>query len=78
METYYHPHDSGKFAEMGKGNKDLWEKFMTYYSAVFAEGALTEREKAFIASPLVAQSNARTALMRTRRLPLKKGRTSKK
>ena len=28
METYYHPHDLGKFAEMGKGNKDLWEKFM--------------------------------------------------
>jgi len=49
METYYHPHDLRKFAEMGKGNKDLWEKFMAYYSAVFAEGALTEREKALIA-----------------------------
>ncbi len=49
METYYHPHDLGKFAEMGKGNKDLWEKFMAYYSAVFAEGTLTEREKALIA-----------------------------
>ena len=49
METYYHPHDLGKFAEMGKGSKDLWEKFMAYYSAVFAEGALTEREKALIA-----------------------------
>ena len=49
METYYHPHDLGKFAEMGKGNKELWEKFMAYYSAVFAEGALTEREKALIA-----------------------------
>src|SRR5512140_2222901 len=49
METYYHPHDLGKFAEMGRGNKDLWEKFMAYYSAVFAEGALTEREKALIA-----------------------------
>jgi len=49
METYYHPHDLSKFAEMGKGNKDLWEKFMAYYGAVFAEGALTEREKALIA-----------------------------
>src|SRR5438445_11030688 len=49
METYYHPHDLGKFAEMGKGNKDLWEKFMAYYGAGFAEGALTEREKALIA-----------------------------
>ncbi len=49
METYYHPHDLGKFADMGKGNKALWDKFMSYYSAVFAEGALTEREKALIA-----------------------------
>ena len=49
METYYHPHDLSKFAEMGKGNKDLWEKFMSHYSAVFAVGALTEREKALIA-----------------------------
>ena len=49
MDTYYHPPDLGKFAEMGQGNKDLWEKFMSYYGAVFAEGALTEREKALIA-----------------------------
>ena len=41
METYYHPHDLGKFSEMGKGNKDLWEKFMAYYGAVFTEGACT-------------------------------------
>src|SRR5260221_14675279 len=49
VETYYHPHDLTKFADMGKGNKELWEKFMAYYGAVFAEGALTEREKALIA-----------------------------
>ena len=49
METYYHPKDLGKFEDMGKGNKELWDKFMSYYSAVFAEGALTEREKALIA-----------------------------
>ena len=49
METYYHPADLGKFAEMGKGNKELWEKFQNYYAAVFREGALTEREKALIA-----------------------------
>jgi len=49
METYYHPADLGKFAEVGKGNKELWEKFQAYYGAVFAEGALTEREKALIA-----------------------------
>jgi 4-carboxymuconolactone decarboxylase len=49
METYYAPGDLAKFAEMGKGNSALWEKFKQYYSAVFAEGALTEREKALIA-----------------------------
>ena len=49
METYYNPADLGHFGDMGKGNPELWEKFMGYYSAVFAEGALTEREKALIA-----------------------------
>ena len=49
MEVNYHPADLGKFAEKGKGNRELWEKFQSYYSAVFAEGALTEREKALIA-----------------------------
>jgi 4-carboxymuconolactone decarboxylase len=49
MESYYHAPDLGKFAEMGKGNKELWEKFTSYYNAVFAAGALTEREKALIA-----------------------------
>ena len=49
MDSYYHSHDLGKFGEMGKGNKELWDKFMSYYGAVFAEGALTEREKSLIA-----------------------------
>jgi len=49
MDTYYAPGDLGKFADMEKGNKKLWEKFMSYYTSVFADGALTEREKALIA-----------------------------
>ena len=49
MDSYYHSHDLGKFAEIGKGNTALWEKFKGYYDAVFTEGALTEREKALIA-----------------------------
>ncbi len=49
MDHYYHAHDLGKFADMGKGNPELWEKFMAWYGAVFAEGALTAREKALIA-----------------------------
>ena len=49
MDTYYNPKDLCRFEDMGKGNKELWDNFMNYYSAVFAEGALTEREKALIA-----------------------------
>lgn len=49
MDTYYHPPDLHKFADMSKGSQELWDKFMSYYSAVFAEGSLTEREKALIA-----------------------------
>ena len=49
MDSYYHSQDLGRFDDMGKGNRELWDKFMGYYSAVFAEGALSEREKALIA-----------------------------
>lgn len=48
MDGYYHPADLSRFAEIGEGNQQLWEKFSAYYSAVFSEGALTEREKALI------------------------------
>jgi alkylhydroperoxidase/carboxymuconolactone decarboxylase family protein len=49
METYYHPKDLSHFSDMGKANPALWEKFQAYYGAVFADGALSEREKALIA-----------------------------
>ena len=49
MDTYYHPPDLAKFADVGKDAPELWEKFLGWYNAVFAEGALTEREKALIA-----------------------------
>lgn len=49
METYYDPKDLGRFAEIGEGSPELWEKFAAWYGAVFAEGALSEREKALIA-----------------------------
>jgi alkylhydroperoxidase/carboxymuconolactone decarboxylase family protein len=49
METYYKPEDLPKFSSMEEGNKELWKKFSSWYSAVFEEGALTEREKALIA-----------------------------
>ena len=49
METYYCPHDLSKFSDMGKNRPELWAKFIDYYGAVFADGALSEREKALIA-----------------------------
>ena len=49
MSGYYHQHDLARFSEMGKSCPDLWEKFSAWYGAVFAEGALSEREKSLIA-----------------------------
>jgi 4-carboxymuconolactone decarboxylase len=49
METYYKPEDLLKFEEIGKEAPELAKKFFEYYGAVFAEGALSEREKALIA-----------------------------
>ena len=49
METYYKPEDLFKFEEIGKEAPELAKKFFDYYGAVFAEGALSEREKALIA-----------------------------
>ena len=46
---YYHASDLARFGEVGKGAPELWEKFQAWYGAVFAEGALTAREKALIA-----------------------------
>src|SRR4030066_277335 len=49
MKTYYSPDDLSKFPTIGEGAPELWKKFSEWYGAVFAEGALTEREKALIA-----------------------------
>lgn len=49
MSGYYHPEDLARFGEMGDHAPALWEKFAAWYSAVFADGALTEREKSLIA-----------------------------
>lgn len=49
MEHYYDPQDLPKFEEIGADASELAKKFFDYYSAVFAEGDLTEREKALIA-----------------------------
>ncbi len=49
METYYNPQDLAKFEEIGQEAPELAKKFFDYYGQVFAEGDLTEREKALIA-----------------------------
>ena len=49
METYYKPEDLLKFEEIGKEAPEMARKFFDYYGTVFAEGELTEREKALIA-----------------------------
>ena len=49
MSSYYHEDDLGRFSEMGKNAPELWEKFQAWYDAVFAPGALSEREKCLIA-----------------------------
>lgn len=48
-KPYYAPEDLGRFATVGRNAPDLWNKFNEWYGAVFAEGALSEREKALIA-----------------------------
>jgi len=48
-DEYYHPRDLARFSEIGQNQPKLAEKFFDWYGAVFAEGALSAREKALIA-----------------------------
>jgi 4-carboxymuconolactone decarboxylase len=48
-DSYYKSTDLPKFAEIAEGAPELAAKFFDYYGAVFAEGALSAREKALIA-----------------------------
>jgi alkylhydroperoxidase/carboxymuconolactone decarboxylase family protein len=47
--SYYDANHLPNFANIGEGNPELAEKFFAYYGAVFADGALSKREKALIA-----------------------------
>jgi alkylhydroperoxidase/carboxymuconolactone decarboxylase family protein len=49
MKTYYDPADLPKFGTISRLQPELAEKFFDWYGAVFAEGALTQREKSLIA-----------------------------
>jgi alkylhydroperoxidase/carboxymuconolactone decarboxylase family protein len=49
MKTYYNPEDLSKFGDIAQEAPELAQKFFDYYNAAFAEGELSEREKALIA-----------------------------
>lgn len=48
MGDYYKPEDLDRFGEVGKHNPELFKKFLAWYTAALAPGALTKREKALI------------------------------
>ncbi len=49
MKTYYNPDDLARFSHIAEYDKALADKFFQWYGEVFAEGALTAREKSLIA-----------------------------
>jgi len=46
---YYNSEDLKKFGNVGEFQKELADKFFSYYSEVFKDSALTAREKSLIA-----------------------------
>jgi 4-carboxymuconolactone decarboxylase len=49
MDTYYKHDHLARFGDIAEGNDELARKFFDYYGSVFADGALSVREKALIA-----------------------------
>lgn len=49
VNDYYKPEHLAKFPDIGEGAPELARKFFDYYAAVFADGALSQREKSLIA-----------------------------
>ncbi|TVQ06050.1 MAG: 4-carboxymuconolactone decarboxylase [Balneolaceae bacterium] len=48
-KTYYNPDDLKKFGNVGEFQKELADKFFDYYGTVFADSALSAKEKSIIA-----------------------------
>jgi alkylhydroperoxidase/carboxymuconolactone decarboxylase family protein len=48
-DTYYNREDLGRFGQISEFQEKMGKKFFDYYGEVFAEGALTAREKSLIA-----------------------------
>jgi len=49
MDHYYDPRDLQHFSKISEHAPELGQKFFDWYDSVFADGALTAREKALIA-----------------------------
>lgn len=49
MSSYYNDKDLKKFGDISQWSEGLGKKFFDWYGAVFADGALTAREKSLIA-----------------------------
>ena len=49
MSDYYKAEHLAKFSSIAEGQPELAKKFFDYYGDVFADGALSVREKALIA-----------------------------
>jgi len=49
MDDYFKPQHLADFARVSDASPELGKKFFDYYGAVFADGALTAREKSLIA-----------------------------
>jgi len=49
MDSYYDPKHLHDFAKIGEHASELSAKFFDYYESVFADGALSSREKALMA-----------------------------
>jgi alkylhydroperoxidase/carboxymuconolactone decarboxylase family protein len=49
MSTYYDTQHLANFSKIAEGSPALGQQFFDYYGAVFADGALTAREKSLIA-----------------------------
>ncbi len=48
-KTYYDPKDLKKFGNVSDYQKELGDKFFDYYNKVFADSALSAKEKSLIA-----------------------------
>jgi len=48
MPAYYSDEDLNRINEIGDDAPLLWQKFQTWYAHVFADGALSRRQKALI------------------------------